>query len=108
MFDKKYVASLSPKARREYIKKTVPREKILEFQRANVKSLGTENFLIVPGFIGSRKDPGTSYINKETGQVHFVNDMTNKWRTTVIKSKKGLLELAQNDFRLFTNVSEKY
>lgn len=82
-FDKNYASNLDPKTRREYIKRTVPRDKILEFQRANVKSLGTEDFLKVPGFIGSRKEPGTLYINKRKGRIHFVNDRKNIWRTTI-------------------------
>lgn len=82
-FDKNYASNLDSKTRRESIKRTVPRDKILGFQRANVKTFGTEIFLKVPGFIGFRKDPGTFYINLETGQIHFVNDHTNKWRTTV-------------------------
>ena len=102
-FDKDYAASLKPKARREYIKKTVPEAKILEFQRANVRSLGTENFREVSGFIGYRNDPGTLFINQETGKVNFFNDRTNQWRTTVVKSQSSLIELALNDFHLFPN-----
>ena len=73
------------------MKKTVPRDKVIEFQIANAKSMNTENLLPVPGFIGAQKEPGTLYINKETRQVHFVNDRTNIWRTTVIKTRAGLI-----------------
>ena len=56
---------------------------------------------------GAKKESGTLYINKETRQVHFVNDRTNIWRTTVIKSRTGLLELARNGFHLFPNAGKK-
>ena len=106
-FNSKEVRALEPKDRVEYLKKTVPRDKVIEFQIANAKSLSTENLLKVPGFIGSKKEPGTLYINKKTRQVHFVNNRTNIWRTTVIKSKAGLRKLAKNGFHLFPNVGKK-
>jgi hypothetical protein len=106
-FDSKEAQSLKPKDRVEYLKKTVPRDKVIEFQITNAKSLSTENLLEVPGFIGAQKEPGTLYINKETGQVHFVNARTNTWRTTVIKSRTGLLKLAKNGFHLFPNAGKK-
>lgn len=92
-FDSKEARSLKPKDRIEYFKKTVPRDKVIEFQIANANSLSTENLLEVPGFIGAQKESGTLYINinRETGQVHFVNDRTNAWRTTVIKTRTGLI-----------------
>jgi len=46
--------------------------------RANLKSFATGEFKQVPGFVGSRKDPGTLDINLETGQIHFFNDPTNQ------------------------------
>lgn len=101
--DSKEARSLKPKDRVEYLKKTVPRNKVIEFQIANAKSLSTENLLEVPGFIGGQKEPGSLYINKETGQVHFVNARTNTWRTTVIKTRTGLINLAKNNFHLFPN-----
>jgi len=79
----------------------LPRDKVIEFQITNAKSLSTENFLPVPGFIGKKKEPGTLYINKETRQVHFVNDRTGIWRTTVIKTQTGLINLVKNGFHLF-------
>ena len=84
----------------------MPRDKVIEFQIANTKSLSTENLLPVPGFSGAKKEFGMLYINKETGQVHFVNDRTNIWRTTVIKTRTGLRNLARNDFHLFPNADE--
>jgi hypothetical protein len=102
-----HAKSLNPKDRIEYLKKTVPREYVIEYQLANAKSLSTENFLKVPGFISAKKESGTLYINKETRQVHFVNDRTNIWRTTVIKSRTGLLKLAKNGFHLFPNAGKK-
>ena len=54
-FDSKEARSLKPKDRIEYLKKTVPRDKVIEFQIANAKSLSTENLLEVPGFIGAQK-----------------------------------------------------
>ena len=105
-FDSKEARSLKPKDRIEYLKKTVPRDKVIEFQIANAKSLSTENLLKVPGFIGAQKEPGTLYINKETGQVHFVNARTNTWRTTVIKTRTGLINLAKNNFHLFPNAGK--
>jgi len=105
-FDSKEARSLKPKDRVEYLKKTVPRDKVIEFQIANAKSLSTENLLEVPGFIGAQKEPGTLYINKETGQVHFVNARTNTWRTTVIKTRTGLINLAKNNFHLFPNAGK--
>ena len=83
------------------MKKTVPRDKVIEFQIANAKSLSTKNLLKVPKFIGSQKEPGTLYINKETGQVHFVNARTNIWRTTVIKTRTSLINLVKNNFYCF-------
>ena len=68
--------------------------------------MSTENLLLVPGFIGAQKEPGTLYINKETRQVHFVNDRTNIWRTTVIKTRYGLIKLAKNGFHLFPNADK--
>lgn len=88
-FDPKKARSLKPKDRIKYLKETVPRNKVIEFQIANAKSLSTESLTTVPGFISARKEPGTLYINKETGQVHFVNARTNIWRTTVIKTRLG-------------------
>jgi hypothetical protein len=76
---------------------------VIEFQIANAKSLSTEKFIPVPGFIGPQKEPGTLYRNQETGQIHFVNDRTNSWRTTVLKSRTGLRKLAENNFHLFPN-----
>lgn len=105
-FNSTKARSLKPKDRIEYLKKTVPRDKVIEFQIANAKSMSTENLLPVPGFIGEQKEPGTLYINKETRQVHFVNDRTNIWRTTVIKSKDGLIKLAKNGFHLFPNAGK--
>ena len=105
-FDSKEARSLKPKDRIEYLKKTVPRDKVIEFQIANAKSLSTENLLEVPGFIGAQKEPGSLYINKETGQVHFVNARTNIWRTTVIKTRTGLINLAKNNFHLFPNAGK--
>ena len=105
-FDSKEARSLKPKDRVEYLKKTVPRDKVIEFQIANAKSLSTENLLEVPGFIGAQKEPGSLYINKETGQVHFVNARTNTWRTTLIKTRTGLINLAKNNFHLFPNAGK--
>ena len=106
-YDAEHAKSLNRKDRIEYLKKTVPREYVIEYQLANAKSLSTENFLKVPGFISAKKESGTLYINKETRQVHFVNDRTNIWRTTVIKSRTGLLKLAKNGFHLFPNAGKK-
>ena len=105
-FDSKKARSLKPKDRIEYVKKTVPRDKIVEFQIANAKSLSTENFRSVPGFIGARKERGTLHINLKTRQVHFVNDITNIWRTTVLTSPEGIIALAKNDFHLFPNAAK--
>lgn len=105
-FDSAQARSLKPKDRLEYLKKMVPRDKVIEFQIANGKSLSTESLLPVPGFIGAKKEPGRLYINKETGQVHFVNDRTNIWRTTVIKTRTSLINLAQNNFHLFPNAGK--
>ena len=60
----------------------------------------------VPGFIGARKEPGTLYINPKTGQIHFLSDRTNVWRTTVIKTKTGIKKLAENDFHLFPDAGK--
>jgi hypothetical protein len=57
----------------------------------------------VPGFIGSRKESGTIYFNRNTRELHFVNEGTNEWRTTVIQSQAQLRALANNDFHLFPN-----
>jgi predicted nucleic acid-binding protein len=105
-FDAKEAKSLEPKDRIEYVQKNVPRDKVIEFQIANAKSLSNDNLLKVPGFVGHQKDQGNLYINTETGQVHFVNDRTNIWRTTVIKTRTGLQTLAQNGFHLFPNAGK--
>lgn len=105
-FDSKKARSLKLKDRIKYLKETVPPNKVIEFQIANAKSLSTENLTTVPGFISARKEPGTLYINEETGQVHFVNARTNIWRTTVIKTRTGLINLAQNDFHLFPDAGK--
>lgn len=65
--------------------------------------LGENSSSSVPGFIGAKKEPARLYINKETGQVHFVNDRINIWRTLVHKTPQGLKGLAQNGFHLFPN-----
>ena len=106
-YDVEHAKSLNRKDRIEYLKKTVPREYVIEYQLANAKSLSTENFLKVPGFISAKKESGTLYVYKETRQVHFVNDRPNIWRTTVIKSRTGLLKLAKNGFHLFPNAGKK-
>ena len=106
-YDAAYAKSLNREDRIEYLTKTVPREYVIEYQLANAKSLSTENFFKVPGFISAKKEPGSVYINTKTGQVHFVNDKTNIWRTTVIKSRTSLLNLANNDFHLFPNAGKK-
>jgi len=55
--------------------------------------------------IFSHKDPGTFYINTETGQVLFVNDRINLWRTTVRNNLAQLDRLIRNaNFHLFLNV----
>jgi len=101
-FQKEY--KNNPQKWREYVQKTVPPDKILEFQRANVKSFATQKFKSVPGFVGPPKDPGTLHINIETGQIHFLNDRTNIWRSTVKYNEDELRRLVQdNDFHLFTN-----
>ena len=106
-YDAQHAKSLNRKNRIEYLKKTVPREYVIEYQLANAKPLSTENFFKVPGFISAKKESGTLYINKETRQVHFVNDRTNVWRTTVLKNRTGLLKLAKNGFHLFPNAGKK-
>jgi hypothetical protein len=105
-FDSAHARSLKLKDRLEYLKKTMPRNKVIEFQIANAKSLSTKSLLSIPGFISAKKKPGRLYINKETGQVHFVNDRTNIWRTTVIKTRTGLINLAKNGFHLFSNAGK--
>lgn len=100
-FDKNYATSLKPADRQAYIASTVPREKILEFLKANVRSLSSESLKPVPGFIGARKDPGTIYFNKNTREIHFVNEGTNEWRTTVIQSERQFAKLVENGFHLF-------
>lgn len=102
-FDKSYALGLKPNERKAYIASTVPREKILEFQKANVTSFISDSLQPVPGFIGARKNPGTIYINKKNRQIHFVDEGTNQWRTTVIQSKAQLTALANNGFHLFPN-----
>lgn len=89
-FDVDHAHGLKPKDRIAYIEKTVPPEKIMEFLKANVESFIMGDFIPVPGSIGSRKDPGRLYINKNTGQIHFFNDRTDVWRTTIRENKKGI------------------
>ena len=68
-FDSKEARSLKPKDRVEYFKKTVPRDKVIEFQIANAKSLSTENLLEVPGFIGVQKEPSTFLVYKSKNRA---------------------------------------
>jgi len=44
--------------------------------------------------------------DKETGQIHFVNDRTKIWRTTVKKRPEDLRDLVKNDFHLFPNAGD--
>ena len=104
-FDKNHARNLTPADRKTYIASTVPRENIIEFLKANVRSLSSDSFQQVPGFIGARKDSGTIYFNPNTRELHFVNEGTNEWRTTVIQSEKQLQTLAENDFHLFPNAN---
>ena len=104
--DAKKARSLKPKDQIKYLKKTVLLNKVIEFQIANAKSLSTKNLNTVSGFISAREEPDTLYINKKTGQVHFVNARTNIWITTVIKTRTGLINLAKNNFHLFPNAGK--
>ena len=104
-YDAEHAKSLNRKDQIEYLEKILPREYIIEYQLVNAKSLSTERK--VPKFIDARKNLGTLWINKETRQVDFVNDRINIWRTTAIKSRNGLLELAKNGFHLFPNAGKK-
>lgn len=105
-FDQKYLESLGYEDRLKYLKATIPKDKVVEFQIANATSLSTEDYRSVPGFISSTKEPGTLYINKRTFQIHFINDKTNLWRTTVRLNKEKLLKLTQNEFHLFPNAGK--
>ena len=102
-FDADYARSLPLKEKLEYLEKTVPKKDVIKMQIEIAKSLSNENLKEVPGFIGKRKDPGTVKINQKTGQVHFLDDRTNRWRTAVRKSQSGLKKFAQNGFHLFPN-----
>jgi len=102
-FDRDHALGLKPNERKAYIASTVPREKILEFLKANVRSLSSGSLQQVPGFIGSSKESGTIYFNRNTREIHFVNEGTNEWRTTIIQSEAQLRALANNDFHLFPN-----
>ena len=105
-FDAQKARSLEPKERIKYLKETVPRNKVIEFQIANAKSLSTENLTKVSGCISAKKERGTLYINTETYQIHFVNERTNTWRTTVIKTQAGLIKLAKDRFHLFPDAGK--
>lgn len=89
------------------MRNTIPREFVIEYQIAIANSISAENLIQVPGFIAYRKDPSTLYIDKKSGQVHFVNARTNIWRTTVIKSQEVLIKLAKENFHLFPNAGKK-
>lgn len=102
-FDKDYANKLKPADRKSYIASTVPREKILEFLKANVRALSSDSLKAVPGFLGARKDSGTIYFNQNTREIHFVNEGTNEWRTTVIQTKNQFEKLVENGFHLFPN-----
>ena len=87
-FDKNHARALTPNNRKAYIESTVPRKKILEFLKANLRSLSSDSFHQVPGFIGAQKDSGRIYFNRNTRELHFINEGTNEWRTTIIQSEK--------------------
>lgn len=53
-----------------------------------------------------KKESGMIYFSRNTGEVHFVNDMTGNWRTTVVQSESQLRNLAKNGFHLFPNAGE--
>lgn len=105
-FDQNRVGQLAPADRKAYIESTVPKQNILEFLKANVASLSSDKLKPVPGFIGARKESGTIYFSRNTGELHFVNEMTGNWRTTVVQSESQLRNLAKNDFHLFPNAGE--
>ena len=105
-FDQNRVGRLAPADRKAYIASTVPKQNILEFLKANVASLSSDKLKPVPGFIGARKESGTIYFSSSTGEVHFVNEMTGNWRTTIVQSESQLRNLAKNDFHLFPNAGE--
>lgn len=110
-FDQTRAKKLAPADRKAYIASTVPKQNILEFLKANVASLSSDKLKPVPGFIGSRKESGTIYYsvnpnNVNKRELHFVNEMTGEWRTTVVQSDNQLRNLAKNDFHLFPNAGE--
>lgn len=106
-FEDQYrVGQLAPADRKAYIESTVPKQNILEFLKANVASLSSDKLKPVPGFIGARKESGTIYFFRNTRELHFVNEMTGNWRTTVVQSESQLRNLAKNDFHLFPNAGE--
>lgn len=88
------------------MKKTVPRDKVIEFQIANAKTLSTENLVSISGFIVARKESGTLYINMESMQVHFINEQTNTWKTTAIKTQTSLIKSVKKRFHLFSNIGK--
>ena len=110
-FDQNRAKKLAPADRKAYIATTVPKQNILEFLKANVASLSSDKLKPVPGFIGSRKESGTIYYstnpnNVNKRELHFVNEMTGEWRTTVVQSRQQLERLAMNDFHLFPNAGK--
>lgn len=107
-FDRNHARKLAPADRKVYTASTVPKEDILGFLKANVASLSSDKLKPVPGFIGSRKEGGTIYYsgnptNANKRELHFVNEMTGEWRTTVVQSDKQFIDLTKNDFHLFPN-----
>ena len=76
-----------------------PRDKVIEFQIANAKSLSTENFLPVPGFIGKKKEPGTLYkIRLTDQQIEDLNLICYKLQKGSITIDKAILELRAGGF----------
>lgn len=101
-FNSAYSWSLNPRKRSKYVAERVPRHKIIEYQIEIAKSLTTQKFIKTPECVGRRRDGGNLFINVDTGQLHFVNEVTNEWRTSVVKRKAGLLKLTETNFQFYS------
>lgn len=106
-FDFKRAQSLPYKEKLAYLRKMIPREYVIEFQIANAKSLSARSkygdYHKIPGFIGPDKKRGHLYIWNEGQEhrIHFIDERTNLWRSTVLVTEEALRVILNNGFWLF-------
>lgn len=106
-FDLAKVKKMLPRDRINYLKETIPKRKIIEFQIETAKSFNNGNFKSVPGHTSARRDRGTLFIDEHNNILHFVDFMTGRWRTSIKFKEHYLRKLAEDNFYLFKNAGLK-